>query len=142
METDQSFKDAKSIQDVELIFRPLKLSNKDEVGDLSEFLTVRYLKTSNSATVEHLVKYISLRHILDTKRSNPQNSSEQMKADANNEESLFTIYQAGGPGEFKPLSGNVSLKQIASEKYDGDYDRYRKTGAPLELHYAFRSNLI
>lgn len=141
METDQSFKDAKSVQDVELIFRPLKLYNKDDGGDLSEFLTVRYLKTSNSATVEHLVKYISLRHILDTKRNNPQNSSELMKAESG-EDSLFTIYQAGGPGEFKPLSGNVSLKQIASEKYDGDYDRYRKAGVPLELHYAFRSNLI
>lgn len=140
METDQSLKDAKSVQDVELIFKPLKLSNKDEVGDLSEFLTIRYLKTSNSATVEHLVKYISLRHILDTKRNNPQNSSELLKDTG--EESLFTIYQAGGPGEFKPLSGNVSLKQIASEKYDGDYDRYRKSGQPLELHYAFRSNLI
>lgn len=140
METDQSF-NARSVQDVELIFRPLKLSNKDEVGDLSEFLTVRYLKTSNSATVEHLVKYISLRHILDTKKSNPQSNNELMR-DANSEESLFSIYQAGGPGEFKPLPGNVSLKQIASEKYDGDYDRYRKAGVPLELHYAFRSNLI
>ena len=102
----------------------------------AEFLQVRYIKTTINATIDHLVKYISMRHILDCKNSNPQNNNELMK-DANSEERLFTIYQAAGPGEFKPLPGNVTLKQIATEKYDG-YDKYKKICKPLELHYAYK----
>ena len=101
-------------------------------------MQVRYIKTTINATIDHLVKYISMRHILDCKNNNPQNNNNtELMKDANNEESLFTIYQAAGPGEFKPLPGNVSLKQIATEKYEG-YDKYKKQCKPLELHYAYK----
>lgn len=131
METDQ-FKDANRSKDpdVELIFKPLKPNDE---GTDADFLQVRYIKTTINATIDHLVKYISMRHLLDCKNNNPQ-SNDLMKP---NEESLFEIYQSVGPGQFKPLPGNVSLKQIASEKYEG-YDKYKKICKPLELHYNYK----
>jgi len=122
-------------QDVELIFKPIIKPldfNNDEVN--SDFLQVRYIKTTINATIDHLVRYITMRHKIDC---NPENNEELMK-DANNEESLFTIYQAGElPSELKPLSGNITLKQIASEKFDS-FDKYKKLGKPLELHYGYK----
>lgn len=49
----------------------------------------------------------------------------------------FNLVKLSFIGEFKPLSGNVSLKQIASEKYGG-FDKFKKLSTPLELFYAYR----
>lgn len=100
-QSDDQFKDGRSKdQDVELIFKPVPCT-KDEVG--SNFLQIRYIKTTINATIDHLVKYISMRHVLDCKTNNTQNNNELMK-DVSNEESLFTIYQAVGPGKKRSLT--------------------------------------
>lgn len=107
--------------EVELVFKPLPHGNDYYDASLTQ---TRYIKTTTNATVEHLVKYLSMRHKLDC----PENGKDQ-DVKENNEESLFTLYLANGPGQFIPLASSMTLDQIAD----------RKTGNnPLELHYAYK----
>ena len=115
-------------QEVELIFKPVE--NPTNKGD-ANLMQTRFIKTTMNATVDHLAKYLSMRHLLDAKAAGQQSdSSGQLLEQVNNEASLFVIYVAAGPGEFKPLSGQTSLEEIN--------EGYFRANKPLELHYAYK----
>lgn len=111
--------------EVELIFKPLAI----EKGDVS-LMQTRFIKTTMNATVDHLAKYLSMRHLLDCKAAGQSQADGQLLQQVNREASLFTIYLAAGPGEFKPLQGQTSLEQVS--------DKYWRANKPLELHYAYK----
>jgi E3 ubiquitin-protein ligase RNF1/2 len=121
-------------QEVELIFKPLDYAlDKGDAG----LMQTRFIKTTMNATVDHLAKYLSMRHLLDAKANSSANPATVAASDGDNlfeqvgnEASLFTIYLAAGPGEFKPLGGQTSLEQIS--------DKYWRANRPLELHYAYK----
>lgn len=116
-------------QEVELIFKPLDFAlDKGDAG----LMQTRFIKTTMNATVDHLAKYLSMRHLLDAKANNngAAAESENLLEQVGNEASLFTIYLAAGPGEFKPLGGQTSLEHIN--------DKYWRGNRPLELHYAYK----
>jgi len=105
--------------EIELVFKPLPHGNDYYDASLTQ---TRFIKTTTNATVEHLVKYLSLRHKLDC----PPNDADVKE---NNEESLFTLYLANGPGQFQPLVSSMTLDLIADKN---------ARNKPLELHYAYK----
>lgn len=119
--------DQETEPEVELIFKPVE--NPTNKGD-ANLMQTRFIKTTMNATVDHLAKYLSMRHLLDTKAAGHHSDNGQLLEQVNNEASLFVIYVAAGPGEFKPLSGQTSLEQIN--------EGYFRANKPLELHYAYK----
>lgn len=72
-------------------------------------------------SVDHLSKYLAMRLALD-----------KLEQDASAPRSVppFTIYIAVTPGQFTPLSGNMTLDQVN--------EKYWKVNKPLEMYYAHR----
>ncbi|RWS28331.1 E3 ubiquitin-protein ligase RING2-like protein [Leptotrombidium deliense] len=115
-------------QELELVFKPLSSELEPPNGNLMQ---TRFIKTTTNATVDHLVKYLSMRHILDC---NSSDTDENRDKDPTSEASLFTIYVAAGPGQFQPLSGQMTLETIN--------EKHWRLNKPLELYYAYKMQTI
>jgi hypothetical protein len=70
-----------------------------------------------------------MRHKLDSATNDTEAQDIKEAAD----ESLFTLYLATGPGQFQPLSGNMTLEEIIADK--------NARSRPLELVYAYKLNV-
>ncbi|CAN8008451.1 E3 ubiquitin-protein ligase RING2 [Ixodes scapularis] len=115
-DADDAGSDAAQTSEIELVFKPQpQLLLEDSSAQ------VRYIKTTANATVDHLSKYLAMRLALD-----------KLEQDASAPRSVppFTIYIAVTPGQFTPLSGNMTLDQVN--------EKYWKVNKPLEMYYAHR----
>lgn len=109
--------------EIELVFKP---HPTEMVGDNQLMRTlrdssVRYLKTTANASVDHLSKYLAMRLTLDLDAELPE-AYRLLN---------FCIYVSPQPGQFVPLAGAQTLRQI-SDKF------WKQVNKPLEMYYSFK----
>jgi len=109
--------DMMTLDEIELVFMPHPVEMPPEhqlVRSLKEN-TVRYIKTTANGTVDHLTKYLATRIPLDLGSEVDKNLN-------------FTIFIAPTPGQFIPLGGGQTLRQVN--------DKFWKINKPLEMYYS------
>ncbi|XP_071957186.1 E3 ubiquitin-protein ligase RING2-like isoform X2 [Antedon mediterranea] len=99
------------VQEIELVFKPYPLDEKEKKRASS-----RYLKTTANATIDHLARYLSIRLSIESKESSKR------------AEMVYKIYVSMGNGQYTMLNGNQSLEQVN--------ELYCKVNKPLEMFYA------
>ncbi|XP_038211699.1 E3 ubiquitin-protein ligase RING1 [Zerene cesonia] len=108
--------------EIELVFKPhpTEMTGDNQLMRALRDSSVRYLKTTANASVDHLSKYLAMRLTLDLDAELPE-AYRLLN---------FCIYVAPSPGQFVPLAGSQTLRQIN--------DKYWKVNKPLEMYYSWK----
>lgn len=108
--------------EIELVFKPhpTEMIGDNQLMRTLRDSTVRYIKTTANASVDHLSKYLAMRLTLDLDAELPE-AYRLLN---------FCIYVAPQPGQFVPLNGAQTLRQIN--------DKFWKVNKPLEMYYSFK----
>ncbi|XP_022125206.1 E3 ubiquitin-protein ligase RING1 [Pieris rapae] len=108
--------------EIELVFKPhpTEMMGDNQLMRALRDSSVRYLKTTANASVDHLSKYLAMRLTLDLDTELPE-AYRLLN---------FCIYVAPTPGQFVPLAGAQTLRQIN--------DKYWKVNKPLEMYYSWK----
>ncbi|XP_063534203.1 E3 ubiquitin-protein ligase RING1 [Cydia strobilella] len=108
--------------EIELVFKPhpTEMTGDNQLMRALRDSSVRYIKTTANASVDHLSKYLAMRLTLDLDAELPE-AYRLLN---------FCIYVAPAPGQFVPLSGSQTLRQIN--------DKFWKVNKPLEMYYSWK----
>lgn len=108
--------------EIELVFKPhpTEMTGDNQLMRALRDSSVRYLKTTANASVDHLSKYLAMRLTLDLDAELPE-AYRLLN---------FCIYVAPAPGQFVPLAGSQTLRQIN--------DKFWKVNKPLEMYYSWK----
>ncbi|CAH2231970.1 E3 ubiquitin-protein ligase RING1 isoform X2 [Pararge aegeria] len=108
--------------EIELVFKPhpTEMTGDNQLMRALRDSSVRYLKTTANASVDHLSKYLAMRLTLDLDAELPE-AYRLLN---------FCIYVAPTPGQFVPLAGSQTLRQIN--------DKFWKVNKPLEMYYSWK----
>ncbi|KAJ2939720.1 hypothetical protein O0L34_g17913 [Tuta absoluta] len=108
--------------EIELVFKPhpTEMTGDNQLMRALRDSSVRYLKTTANASVDHLSKYLAMRLTLDLDAELPE-AYRLLN---------FCIYVASAPGQFMPLAGSQTLRQIN--------DKFWKVNKPLEMYYSWK----
>ncbi|VVD05847.1 E3 ubiquitin-protein ligase RING1 [Leptidea sinapis] len=108
--------------EIELVFKPhpTEMTGDNQLMRALRDSSVRYLKTTANASVDHLSKYLAMRLTLDLDAELPE-AYRLLN---------FCIYVVPSPGQFVPLAGSQTLRQIN--------DKYWKVNKPLEMYYSWK----
>ncbi|VVC35669.1 Hypothetical protein CINCED_3A004578 [Cinara cedri] len=108
-----------TLDEIELVFKPhpTEMGSDNQLIKVLKENAVRYIKTTANATVEHLSTYLLMRLSLDLGPEHPERAVK------------FLIYVAPISGQYVPLNGNQTLRQV--------HDKYWKVNKPLEMFYSF-----
>ncbi|KAI5652078.1 RAWUL domain RING finger- and WD40-associated ubiquitin-like domain-containing protein [Phthorimaea operculella] len=108
--------------EIELVFKPhpTEMTGDNQLMRALRDSSVRYLKTTANASVDHLSKYLAMRLTLDLDAELPE-AYRLLN---------FCIYVAPSPGQFVPLAGSQTLRQIN--------DKFWKVNKPLEMYYSWK----
>ncbi|XP_053607567.1 E3 ubiquitin-protein ligase RING1 isoform X1 [Plodia interpunctella] len=112
--------------EIELVFKPhpTEMTGDNSLMRALRDSSVRYLKTTANASVDHLSKYLAMRLTLDLDAELPE-AYRLLN---------FCIYVAPSPGQFVPLAGSQTLRQIN--------DKFWKVptvvNKPLEMYYSWK----
>ncbi|KAL4708694.1 hypothetical protein ACJJTC_017373 [Scirpophaga incertulas] len=108
--------------EIELVFKPhpTEMTGDNHLMRALGDSSVRYLKTVANASVDHLSKYLAMRLTLDLDAELPE-AYRLLN---------FCIYVAPSPGQFVPLAGSQTLRQIN--------DKFWKVNKPLEMYYSWK----
>ncbi|XP_050422512.1 E3 ubiquitin-protein ligase RING2 [Adelges cooleyi] len=108
-----------TLDEIELVFKPhpTEMGSDNQLIRVLKENSVRYIKTTGNATVDHLSKYLAMRLTLDLGAELPDRPLN------------FLIYVAPNAGQFVPLNGNQTLRQV--------HDKFWKVNKPLEMFYSF-----
>lgn len=108
--------------EIELVFKPhpTEMTGDNQLMRALRDSSVRYIKTTANASVDHLSKYLAMRLTLDLDAELPE-AYRLLN---------FCIYVAPAPGQFVPLAGSQTLRQIN--------DKFWKVNKPLEMYYSWK----
>ncbi|XP_050542966.1 E3 ubiquitin-protein ligase RING1 [Daktulosphaira vitifoliae] len=108
-----------TLDEIELVFKPhpTEMGSDNQLIKVLKENSIRYIKTTANATVDHLSKYLAMRLTLDIGSELPDRALN------------FMIYVAPSAGQFVPLNGNQTLRQV--------HDKFWKVNKPLEMFYSF-----
>lgn len=109
--------------EIELVFKPhpTEMTGDNQLMRALGDSSVRYLKTVANASVDHLSKYLAMRLTLDLDAELPE-AYRLLN---------FCIYAAPAPGQFVPLAGSQTLRQI-NDKF------WKQVNKPLEMYYSWK----
>lgn len=118
------------------------------IDHLATYLAIRYDVASNniastkinnsngecssSATTSSKMKNQSENSIAGTNHNNNDNCDEPSRNQSSPSSSLFTIFIMEGPGQYKPLPGDMKLSLVLK--------KFWHHNRPLELYHAFKFN--
>lgn len=110
--------------EIELVFKPhpTEMIGDNQLMRTLRDSTVRYIKTTANASVDHLSKYLAMRLTLDLDAELPE-AYRLLN---------FCIYVAPQPGQFVPLNGAQTLRQINDKFWKVNVNK------PLEMYYSFK----
>ncbi|KAI2796069.1 hypothetical protein BLOT_016081, partial [Blomia tropicalis] len=111
------------VPELELVIKPLPRDPSTKV--------IRFIKTAVTATIDHIAKYLQIRHNME----NGNCDKEIGNGIADNNNWPYTIYAAGGPGQYNPIRGSMTLSQVCEQ-----YWKHQSPNRPLQLFYAYKMN--
>lgn len=89
--------------------------------------------TSSSATITNVPNNNNATNNANSSSNNSDDEKRPFTPNGNNLRKSpypFTIYIAGGPGQFNPVPGGLNLQQV--------HEKFWRANKPLELYYAYK----